>query len=57
MLNNIDNLNNSVKAVFAEHNLECEGSFVYSQYPELSDIQCNELLKYRELNYLDNIKI
>lgn len=56
MLNNIDNLNKTVKTVLAEHNLECEGSFLYSQYPEISDLQCNELLKYKELPSLGILK-
>ena len=49
MLNNIDNLNNTVKDAFKEHGLDCDTTFLYSRYPELSDIQCNELLKNQKI--------
>ena len=49
MLNNIDNLNNTVKDAFKEHGLDCDTTFLYSRYPQLSDIQCNELLKNQKI--------
>ena len=49
MLNNIDNLNKTVKDAFKEHGLDCDTTFLYSRYPELSDIQCNELLKNQKI--------
>ena len=45
MLKNIDSLNNTVRAVFIKYGIDCEINFLYSQYPDRSDLQCNELLK------------
>lgn len=53
MLKNINNLNNAVKDAFKEYGLDCDAMFLHSQYPELSDIQCNELLKNRGIDSLD----
>ena len=55
MLKNIDNLNNAVRDVFIEYGVECEVNFLYSQYPDRSDIQCNELLKHKNLDSLGNL--
>ena len=55
MLKDIENLNNTVKNVFVEYGLECDINFLYSQYPDRSDIQCNELLKHRELDSIDSL--
>jgi len=55
MLNNINNLNNTVKGAFQEYGISCEVVFLYSQYPELSDIQCNELLKHRKADFIDDL--
>ena len=55
MLKNIDNLNNAVRDVFIEYGVECEVNFLYSQYPDRSDIQCNELLKHKSLDSLGNL--
>ena len=52
MLNNINNLNNAVKDAFQEYGISCEIVFLYSQYPELSDIQCNELLKHQKADFI-----
>ena len=49
MLKDIENLNNTVKNVFVEYGLECDINFLYSQYPDRSDIKCNELLKDNNL--------
>ena len=55
MLNNINNLNNAVKDAFHEYGISCEAVFLYSQYPELSDIQCNELLKHQKADFIDDL--
>ena len=55
MLNNIDNLNNAVKDAFKENGLDCNAAFLYSRYPELSDIQCNELLKNQKIDSLNQL--
>tara|TARA_B100001250_G_scaffold325378_1_gene289150 strand:+ start:388 stop:2061 length:1674 start_codon:yes stop_codon:yes gene_type:complete len=55
MLKNIDSLNNTVRAVFIEYGIDCEVNFLYSQYPDRSDLQCNELLKYKNLDSLNNL--
>ncbi len=55
MLNNINNLNNAVKDAFHEYGISCEVVFLYSQYPELSDIQCNELLKHQKADFIDDL--
>ena len=55
MLNNINNLNNTVKGAFQEYGISCEVVFLYSQYPELSDIQCNELLKHQKADFIDDL--
>ena len=55
MLKNIDNLNNAVKDAFKEYGLDCNAMFLHSRYPELSDIQCNELLKNRKIDSLDSL--
>jgi len=55
MLNNINNLNNAVKDAFQEYGISCEIVFLYSQYPELSDIQCNELLKHQKEDFIDDL--
>ena len=55
MLNNIDNLNNAVKDAFKENGLDCNAMFLYSRYPELSDIQCNELLKNQKIDSLNQL--
>ena len=55
MLKNIDSLNNAVRDVFIEYGVECEVNFLYSQYPDRSDIQCNELLKHKSLDSLGNL--
>ena len=53
MLKNIDNLNNAVKDAFKEYGLDCNAMFLHSRYPELSDIQCNELLKNRKIDFIE----
>ena len=55
MLKNIDSLNNTVRAVFIEYGIDCEVNFLYSQYPDRSDLQCNELLKHKNLDSLNNL--
>ena len=55
MLNNINNLNNAVKDAFQEYGISCEVVFLYSQYPELSDIQCNELLKHQKADFINDL--
>ena len=37
------------------YGVECEVNFLYSQYPDRSDIQCNELLKHKNLDSLGNL--
>ena len=55
MLINIDSLNNAVRDVFVEYGLDSEVNFLYSQYPDRSDIQCNELLKHKDLDSLNSL--
>ena len=55
MLKNIDSLNNTVRAVFIKYGIDCEINFLYSQYPDRSDLQCNELLKHKNLDSLDSL--
>ena len=55
LINNIDNLNNAVRDVFVEYGLDSEVNFLYSQYPDRSDIQCNELLKHKDLDSLNSL--
>ena len=55
MLNNIDNINNAVKDAFKENGLDCNATFLYSRYPELSDIQCNELLRNQKIDSLNQL--
>jgi len=48
MLNNLNTINKAIEDTLVKHGFTVKVTLEFSRYPDRSDIQCNELLKYKD---------